>query len=80
MENAVRTGQSMAALAPPVAAALYLGAEGLDPKGTDQTSHKNGGRKVTITPTKDQRALGRSPPCASCSKGPTTTPSVCNLL
>jgi hypothetical protein len=36
MENAVQTRQRMLALALPLTAALYIGAEGLDPKGTDQ--------------------------------------------
>lgn len=36
MDNAVRTRQRMLALALPLAAALYIGAEGADPKGTDQ--------------------------------------------
>lgn len=36
MNNAVRTRQRMLALALPLTAALYIGAEGLDPKGTDQ--------------------------------------------
>jgi hypothetical protein len=36
MQNAVRTRQRMFALALPLTAALYVGAEGLDPKGTDQ--------------------------------------------
>jgi hypothetical protein len=36
MKNAVRTRQRMLALALPLTAALYIGAEGLDPKGTDQ--------------------------------------------
>ena len=36
MKNALRTRQRMLALALPVTAALYLGAEGLDPKGTDR--------------------------------------------
>ena len=36
MNNAVRTRQRMLALALPLTAALYVGAEGLDPKGTDQ--------------------------------------------
>ena len=36
MYNAVRTRQRMLAVALPLTAALYIGAEGLDPKGTDQ--------------------------------------------
>ncbi len=36
MSNASRTRQRLFALALPLAAALYIGAEGLDPKGTDQ--------------------------------------------
>lgn len=36
MKNALRTRQRMFALALPLTAALYIGAEGLDPKGTDQ--------------------------------------------
>lgn len=36
MKNALRTRQRLFALALPVTAALYVGAEGLDPKGTDQ--------------------------------------------
>lgn len=36
MNNAVRTRQRMLALALPLTAALYIGAEGADPKGTDQ--------------------------------------------
>ncbi len=36
MDNAVRTRQRMLALALPLTAVLYIGAEGLDPKGTDQ--------------------------------------------
>ena len=36
MKNALRTRQRMLALALPLTAALYIGAEGLDPKGTDQ--------------------------------------------
>jgi hypothetical protein len=36
MKNALRTRQWMFALALPLTAALYIGAEGLDPKGTDQ--------------------------------------------
>ena len=36
MNNALRTRQQLFALALPLAAALYIGAEGLDPKGTDQ--------------------------------------------
>ena len=36
MNNALRTRQRMFALALPLTAALYIGAEGLDPKGTDQ--------------------------------------------
>ena len=36
MQNALRTRQRMFALALPLTAALYIGAEGLDPKGTDQ--------------------------------------------
>ena len=36
MSNALRTRQQLFALALPLAAALYIGAEGLDPKGTDQ--------------------------------------------
>jgi hypothetical protein len=36
MKNALRTRQRMFALALPVTAALYIGAEGVNPKGTDQ--------------------------------------------
>ena len=36
MKNAVQTRQRMLALTLPLTAALYIGAEGLDPKGTDQ--------------------------------------------
>jgi uncharacterized protein (TIGR03086 family) len=36
MNNALRTRQRMFVLALPFAAALYIGAEGIDPKGTDQ--------------------------------------------
>ena len=36
MKNALRTRQRIFALALPLTAALYIGAEGLDPKGTDQ--------------------------------------------
>ena len=36
MSNALRTRQQLFALALPLAAVLYIGAEGLDPKGTDQ--------------------------------------------
>ena len=36
MNNALRTRQRMFALALPLTAALYIGAEGIDPKGTDQ--------------------------------------------
>jgi len=36
MKNAVHTRQGMLALALPLTAALYIGAEGVDPKGTDQ--------------------------------------------
>ena len=36
MNNASRTRQRIFALALPLTAALYIGAEGLDPKGTDQ--------------------------------------------
>ena len=36
MKNAFRTRQRMFALALPLTAALYIGAEGIDPKGTDQ--------------------------------------------
>ncbi|HUC37951.1 MAG TPA: hypothetical protein VMR97_12620 [Acidimicrobiales bacterium] len=36
MNNAVRTRQRTLAVALPITAALYIGAEGLDPKGTDQ--------------------------------------------
>jgi hypothetical protein len=36
MDNAVRTRQRMLVLVLPLTAALYIGAEGLDPKGTDQ--------------------------------------------
>ena len=36
MKNASRTRQRMFALALPLTTALYIGAEGLDPKGTDQ--------------------------------------------
>jgi hypothetical protein len=36
MNNALQTRQRMFALALPLTAALYIGAEGLDPKGTDQ--------------------------------------------
>jgi hypothetical protein len=36
MKNALRTRQQMFALVLPFTAALYIGAEGLDPKGTDQ--------------------------------------------
>jgi hypothetical protein len=36
MKNALRTRQRTFALALPLTAVLYLGAEGLDPKGTDQ--------------------------------------------
>jgi hypothetical protein len=36
MKNALRTRQRMFALALPLTAALYIGAEGLDPRGTDQ--------------------------------------------
>ena len=36
MNDAVRTRQRMLALALPVTAALYISAEGVDPKGTDQ--------------------------------------------
>ena len=36
MHNAMRTRQRMFALALPLTAALYIGAEGIDPKGTDQ--------------------------------------------
>jgi hypothetical protein len=36
MNNAVRTRQRMLAVALPLTVALYIGAEGLDPKGTDQ--------------------------------------------
>ena len=36
MNNALRTRQRMFALALPLTAALYIGAEGVNPKGTDQ--------------------------------------------
>ena len=36
MNNALRTRQRMFALALPLTAALSIGAEGIDPKGTDQ--------------------------------------------
>ena len=36
MNNALRTRRRMLALALPLTAALYIGAEGADPKGTDQ--------------------------------------------
>ena len=36
MNNALRTRQRMLAVALPLTAALYIGAEGLDPKGTDR--------------------------------------------
>ena len=36
MNNALRTRQRILALVLPLTAALYIGAEGLDPKGTDQ--------------------------------------------
>jgi hypothetical protein len=36
MNNAVRTRQRMLAVSLPLTAALYLGAEGVNPKGTDQ--------------------------------------------
>jgi hypothetical protein len=36
MKNALRTRQRMFALALPLTTALYIGAEGIDPKGTDQ--------------------------------------------
>jgi hypothetical protein len=36
MDNAVQTRQRMLALALPLAAALYIGADGLNPKGADQ--------------------------------------------
>jgi hypothetical protein len=36
MNNALRTRQRVFALALPLTAALYIGAEGLDPKGTDR--------------------------------------------
>ena len=36
MKNASRTRQRIFALALPLTAALYIGAEALDPKGTDQ--------------------------------------------
>jgi Domain of unknown function (DUF4386) len=36
MNNALRTRQRMFALVLPLTAALYIGAEGIDPKGTDQ--------------------------------------------
>ena len=36
MNNALRTRQRMFALALPLTAALYIGAEAIDPKGTDQ--------------------------------------------
>ncbi len=36
MNNALRTRQRMFALALPLTAALYIGAEGINPKGTDQ--------------------------------------------
>jgi len=36
MKNAVQTRQRMLALALPLTAALYIGAEGVNPKGTDQ--------------------------------------------
>jgi hypothetical protein len=36
MKNTLRTRQRLFALALPLTAALYIGAEGLDPKGTDQ--------------------------------------------
>ena len=36
MNNALRSRQRMFALALPLTAALYIGAEGIDPKGTDQ--------------------------------------------
>jgi hypothetical protein len=36
MNDALRTRQRLLALALPLTAALYIGAEGLDPKGTDQ--------------------------------------------
>ena len=36
MNNALRTRQRMFALIPPLTAALYIGAEGVNPKGTDQ--------------------------------------------
>src|ERR1700734_2010154 len=37
MANAVQTRQRLLALVLPLSAALYIGAEGLDPKGTDRT-------------------------------------------
>ena len=36
MNNAVRTRQRMLAVSLPITAALYIGAEGINPKGTDQ--------------------------------------------
>jgi len=36
MNNAVRTRQRMLAVSLPITAALYIGAEGVNPKGTDQ--------------------------------------------
>jgi hypothetical protein len=36
MNNAVQTRRRMLALALPITAALYIGAEGLDPRGTDK--------------------------------------------
>jgi hypothetical protein len=36
MTNALRTRQRLFAQAPPLAAALYIGAEGINPRGTDQ--------------------------------------------
>jgi hypothetical protein len=36
MKDAVRTRQRMLALALPITAALYIAAEGLDPRGTDR--------------------------------------------
>ena len=40
MNNVLRTRQRLLALALPLTAALYIGAEGLDPKGTDESSRQ----------------------------------------